>query len=157
MEWLVNGVNICRIPWQSGTCCYGSDFGCFFANSGRFCNRGVTLWCRNPLLSPNKIAWGHLMKMEWLMTHVTAVRTPDRAECAIFRWFWLSVFWSFQAVFVIRGALCDVSRIPFLSPNNFFQCHLMKVKWLVVDVTADESSDRAEHAILRVISEIEKS
>ena len=45
--------NTCRVPSQSRTWYFGDDFGQFFANSGHFCGRGATLWCRNPRLSPN--------------------------------------------------------------------------------------------------------
>ena len=34
-------------------------------------------------MSPNKLAEGHLMKIEWLVTDVTAVESPDRVESAI--------------------------------------------------------------------------
>ena len=51
---------------------------------------------------------------------------------------------------MVVEALCDVGT-PILSHNNLAQIHLMKLKWLVTDVTAVESSDRVERAILRVI------
>ena len=41
------------VPWQSRMWHLGDDFGRFLANSGRFCGRGATLWCKNPLLSTN--------------------------------------------------------------------------------------------------------
>ena len=50
----------------------------------------------------------HLMKMEWLVTDVTPVGSPDRAERAILGMIWLSVFWPIQAVFVVGEPLCDV-------------------------------------------------
>ena len=48
-----------------------------------FCGRRATLGYRDPLLSTNKFPSGRLMKIEWLVTDETAVRSPDRAECAI--------------------------------------------------------------------------
>ena len=48
----------------------------------------------------------------------------------------MALFWSIQAVFVVGEPLCDVLRNPFLRPNNFTQGHLMKIEWLVTDVTA---------------------
>ena len=36
-----------------------------------------------PLLSSNNFIWGPLMKIEWLVTDVTAVGSPPRTECAI--------------------------------------------------------------------------
>ena len=41
--------------------------------------------CRNPLLSTSNFTQGHLMKIEWLVSDVTAVGCPDRAERAILR------------------------------------------------------------------------
>ena len=38
-----------------------------------------------------------------------------------------------------------------MSSNNFTQGHLVKIEWLVADVTAVGSPDRAERAILGVI------
>ena len=54
------------------------------------------------------------MKLEWLVTDVTAVGTPDRAERAInfgsdFGW---AFFWPIRAVFVAGEPLGDVGP-PF--------------------------------------------
>ena len=38
-----------------------------------------------------------------------------------------------------------------MSSNNFIQGHSMKIKWLVADITAVGSPDRAERTILGVI------
>ena len=35
-------------------------------------------------LNPNNFTQGHVMKKEWLVTDVTAICPPDRAERAIF-------------------------------------------------------------------------
>ena len=72
----------------------------FLANPGRFCGRGAALWCRNPLFSSNNITLGHLLKIERLVTNVTAVGSPDRAEPAI-----LGVILIER---VVREPLCDV-------------------------------------------------
>ena len=52
------------------------------------------------------------MKTEWLVTDVTAVGFPGRAECALlggdFGWV---LFWPIQAVFVVGEPLCGV-RTP---------------------------------------------
>ena len=53
------------------------------ANSGRICGQGATLRCKNPLLNLINFTQGHFMKIELLVANVTAVRSPDRAECAI--------------------------------------------------------------------------
>ena len=47
------------------------------------------------------------MEIEWLVTDVTAVGSPDRAERAILGLL-LVVFWSIQAVFVVEEPLYDV-------------------------------------------------
>ena len=41
-----------------------------------------------------------------------------------------------------------------MSPNNFDHGHLMKIEWLVADVTAVGSPDRAERAILGVTGDV---
>ena len=51
---------------------------------------------------------------------------------------------------MVGEPLFDIGT-PLLSPNNFTQGHSMKTEWLVTDVTAIESRDRAERAILGVI------
>ena len=49
------------------------------------------------------------MKIEWLVTDVTAVRSPDRAERAILRATLAGrLFLLIQAVFVVGEPLCDV-------------------------------------------------
>ena len=49
------------------------------------------------------------MKIEWLVTDVTAVGSPARTECAIlggdFGW---ACFWPISAVFLVAEPLCDV-------------------------------------------------
>ena len=59
------------------------------------------MWCRNPLLRPscNNFTYGHLLKIDWLVTDVTSVGSPNRAECDIFGVI-LDVFWPVQAVIV---------------------------------------------------------
>ena len=47
------------------------------------------------------------MKIKWLVTDVTAVESPERAGRAIFGVL-LGVFWSIQAVFVVREPLSGV-------------------------------------------------
>ena len=41
------------------------------------------MWGRNPLLSSDNFTQGHLVKKEGLVADVTAVRSLDRAECAV--------------------------------------------------------------------------
>ena len=55
-----------------------------------------------------------------------------------------------QALFVVGGPLCDVGT-PSLSLHNFTESHSMKIEWLVGNVTAVRSPDRAERAILKLI------
>ena len=53
--------------------------GRVFDQSRSFYGRGAILWCRNPLLTSDN----YLRKTEWLVTNVTAVGSPGRAELAI--------------------------------------------------------------------------
>ena len=55
----------------------------FLVNPGHFCDRGATLWCRNPSLTSNNFTEGRLMKIEWLVANVIPVGSPDGAECDI--------------------------------------------------------------------------
>ena len=49
------------------------------------------------------------MNMEWLVTNVIPVGSPDRAERAILGVILAGCFfWPIKAVFVVKGALCDV-------------------------------------------------
>ena len=60
-------------------------------------------------MSPNKFIQGHLMKIKWLVADVTAVRSPDIAERAIFGQILAgALFWPVHAIFVVRMPLCDV-------------------------------------------------
>ena len=95
---------------------------------------------------------GHLMEIKWLVADITSVGSPDIAERAIlaggdFGW---ALFWPIQAIFVDREPLCGVGT-PLLSPNKFIQDHLMKLEWLVTNVTSVGFPDIAEHAIFGVI------
>ena len=55
IEWLVIDVTVVGSPDRAERAILGVILaGCLFANSGPFCGWGVTLWCRNPLLSPIK-------------------------------------------------------------------------------------------------------
>ena len=47
------------------------------------------------------------MKMTWLVTNVTPIRSPNRAECDILGMV-LDLIWSIQATFVVGEPLCDV-------------------------------------------------
>ena len=49
------------------------------------------------------------MKIEWLVTDLTSVRSPDRADCAILGMIlgW-ALFWPIQAVFLVGEAFCDI-------------------------------------------------
>ena len=88
------------------------------------------------------------MKIEWLVTDVTAVESPDRAERAIFGVI-LGIFGQFRP-FLWWGATLWC-RKPILSPNKLTYGDLMEIKGFVVNVTAVGSPDRAEHPILGVI------
>ena len=73
------------------------------------------------------------MKIEWLVTNVTAVGSPDRAEHAILRVFWLGDFLANSGPICGQGANLWYGN-PLLSPNTFNYCHLMKIEWFVANV-----------------------
>ena len=54
-------------------------------------------------------------------------------------------------MFLVGEPLCDVGTPSCLRPNNFNQGRLMKIEWLVVNVTAVGSPDAANQAILGII------
>ena len=90
------------------------------------------------------------MKIEWLVTDVTAVGSLDRAECAILGVILAEVFFVNPGHFCGRGTTLWC-RNPLLSSNNFTQGHLMKIEWLVTNAPAIGSPGRAERAILGAI------
>ena len=104
------------------------------------------------LLSPNKFFRVTSMKIERFVANVTAVGSPARAEPNVLLWgrSLLGVFFVNSGHICGRGATLRY-RNPLLSPNNFTQGHLVKIEWLVTDVTAVGSPARAERAILGVI------
>ena len=69
---------------------------------------GAILLCRNPLWSTNTLTQGHLMKIEWLITNVTAAGSPDRAERAILGVILVGRDIADLDVFVVGKLLCDV-------------------------------------------------
>ena len=79
----------------------------------------------------------------WLIADITAIESPVRAESVAF---WLMLMRLVNLLhFRGRGAtLC--SGDIFLDPKNLSQDHSMKLKWLVVNVTAVGSPTRAESA-----------
>ena len=84
IEWLVADVTAVSSLNRAERAILGVIVaGRALANPGHFCGRGATLWCRNPLLSPKILTYGHLMKTEWLGVDVIAVGSPGRAEHAI--------------------------------------------------------------------------
>ena len=85
------------------------------------------------------------MKIEGVVADVTPVGSPDRAERDI-----LELFWT------VLANLCRICcpgatlrcRKPLLSPNTFTYGHLLKIEWLVANVTSVGFPDRAEHDML---------
>ena len=83
-------------------------------------------------MSSNNFTYGRLVKTEWLVTNVTAIGSPCRAECAILKIEWLvtdapvigspdraerailgdilagCVFGQIQDILVVGEPLCDV-------------------------------------------------
>ena len=122
------------------------------ANSSHFCAQGATLWCKNPLLSPNNFTLGHLLKTEWLVDDVHTCWVPWESGS----WYFGDDFGRFLATsgrFCVRVTTLW-SRNPLLSLNNFTEGHSMKIVWLVANVTVVGSPARAECNILWVILDV---
>ena len=81
--------NIYRGHWQSGTWCFCGYFGRFFAISGHFCGRGGTLWCRNPLLSPNNFTLRSFIEIRVVGCRCNSCRVPWQSRP------WHMFFWFF--------------------------------------------------------------
>ena len=92
------------------------------------------------------------MKMKLLVPNVTAIGSPGRAERAV-----LGGILTGRVTFLNNaGHICGWGatlwcRNLLLSSNNFTWGHLVRMEWLVADVTAVGCLDRAERAILEVI------
>ena len=129
--------NSCLIPMTERNMLFWGWFwlGVVFVYSGCICGQGATLWCRKPLLSPNNFTEGHLMEVEWLVIDVQSVGSPDIVDCAILRWFWLGVGLTNSVRSYDWGAILWC-RNPLLSSNKFTQGNLMKIEWLVANITA---------------------
>ena len=119
IKWLVADVAAVRSPDRAEHAKYfGSDFGWTFFWSIQavflvwepLCDVGT------PLLSSNMSTPGHLMKIEQLVTDVTADRSPDRAEHAILGVILVVRFWTIQAVFAVRSGSHLVMQEPHLQP-----------------------------------------
>ena len=59
-------------------------------------------------MSPSNFTQDHLTKLEWLVTDVTAVGSPDRVGLAILEMIFAKyVFWPIQAIFAVGEPLCE--------------------------------------------------
>ena len=54
---------------------------------------------------------------------------------------------------MLREPFCDV-EFPILIYKNFTWAHLIKIEWLIADVTPGASSDRAERATQEMIVDV---
>ena len=86
-----------------------------------------------------------------VVVDVTPVGCPERAEHAILGMDLAGRFIGQIRPYLWSGGHFVIRRNPFLSPNNFTQGHVSKIEWLVTNVTAIESPERAEHAFWGVI------
>ena len=79
-----------------------------------FCQFRLLQWpgsqfvIRNSLLSPKKSPQGHLIKIEWFVTDVTAIGFPVRAERDMFLGVILGVFCPVRPTFVVGDPCCAV-------------------------------------------------
>ena len=154
IEWLVDNVSVSAVgtPDRAERTILGVILaGRFFPNSSHICGRGAPLWCRVALFSPTNFTYGYLMIMEWLVTNVRTVGSSDRADPTIFWGDFGCFFYQFRP-YLWSGSLfvCDAGT-PSWALVNFIQGHLMKIGWLVTNVTPVRYPDREEHAILGVI------
>ena len=92
------------------------------------------------------------MKIKPLIAVVTPVGSPDRAESDCILGVILDDFWLVQVTIVVGEPLYDVGLRS--CALNFTQGHLMKIDWLITDVTAVSPPDRVEHDILRMILDV---
>ena len=92
------------------------------------------------------------MKTEWLVVSVTPVGCPDRAEHDILGRFW--VFFVTNSGHVCGRRATLWRKNPLLSPNNFTESRLIKIEWLVTNVTPFWSPDRAEHDSLGMLLDV---
>ena len=124
------------------------DFGHFSANSDGFCGQRGTLWSGNPSWAVKTLLWIFWQKRVvdyWC----NSCRIPWQSGTCYFGvdFGWV-LFWPIQCVFVFGEPFCGVGN-PFWDLMTLG--HLMTIKWLVADVIAVGSPDRAEHAILGVV------
>ena len=76
------------------------------------------LWSLNTLLAPKNFVLDHLIKLEWLTTHVTAVGLLTKAECENFQVI-LDVCRPIQAAFVIGEPVCDLELLSWALKPYF--------------------------------------
>ena len=91
------------------------------------------------------------MKIHWVVVDVTAAGPPTRKERDFLEVIFDDVIWQIQAAIMVGESLCDLGILSWALCNNCTYDHSMNMKWLVANVTAVESPDRAERAILEVI------
>ena len=69
------------------------------------------MWCRDPRLSADTFTKGHLMKMKLLVTDVTGIGTPGRAERAV-----LGVILAGDVFGQFRTCLWSLSHVVIYEP-----------------------------------------
>ena len=113
IEGLIAGVTSVGSPTRAECDILGMILDVFWLiHSGHFWSRTggghFVIW-KSPL-SPNNFTWGHVLKIEWLVASLTAVRSLARVEHDILGMI-LDVFWPVQAAVVVGEPLCDL-EIP---------------------------------------------
>ena len=124
------------LPKQNGICMFGYDLPCFLDNSGHFCGRAATLWCRSPFLSPNDFT-SSFNENRVAGCRCDTCRVPWSSGTWYF-WdlFWL--FWPIQAGFAAKEPLCDVgihswALVTLLSQWNICRVPCQSGTWYFWD------------------------
>ena len=97
-------------------------------------------------MSHDNITQNHLMKKEPLVVNVTAVGSPRERNVLCWGWFWLGAFFDNSGPIRGQGATLWF-RNPLLCLHIITKAQSVKIVWLVANVTAVVSPDRAERAI----------
>ena len=110
-EWLMAVVTAFGTPTRAKNEVFLVIFDILLADPGPFCGQGAT-WCpENHILGPKNITSDHVIKIECLVTNLTAVRSPVSAESEGF-WVIFDFFWPIWAAFVVWEPLCDLESPP---------------------------------------------
>ena len=84
------------------------------------------------------------MKIEWLIINITADMSLVRATSVFFGYFWAIFSFFGQVRPLFRSGSHFVSGNSILGSKKLTSDYLLKMEWLITDVTAIGSPARAE-------------